>query len=135
MANNDIYVRAWMAECPFLQADTVGENGKLEYGIYPGAANLSYRENVLGERLLSEVQEIDFIFTAKRIYARNADYGFFTNIVKWIDQQNRLMHFPTINEGVVKSVIPDLNQYVSEPNRHEERCQIQITVFYKAYKS
>ena len=135
MANNDIYVRQWMAQCPYLQNSTVGANGKLEYGIYPGSANLSYRENVLGERILTEVQEMSFIFTSKRIYARSADYAFFTNIVKWIDAQNKFMNFPTINEGRVISVVPDLNQYVSEPNRNEERCQIQISITYKAYNS
>lgn len=132
--NNDISVREWMANCPYVSASTVGRNGRLEYGIYPGASNLSYHENVLGERVLNEVQEMSFIFTAKRYYnGANADYSFFSNIVKWIDAQNKAMNFPTINEGTVKSVVPDLNQYVSEPNRGEERCQIQITIGYKAY--
>ena len=133
MANSDIYVREWMSQCPYLQERAVSANGRLEYGIYPGSANVRYRENVLGDRIPDEVQEMSFIFTAKRTYSRSADYGFFTNIVRWIDEQNRRLNFPRINEGIPKSVIPELNQYVSEPNRGEERCQIQITISYKAY--
>lgn len=136
MANNDISVREWMAQCPYVKSQTVAKNGKLEYGIYPGATNTIWRENVLGEKIPSEVQEVEFIFTAKRYYnGANADYSFFSNIVKWIDAQNKLLNFPTINEGIVKSVVPELNQYVSEPNRNEERCQIQIKVTYKPYNS
>ena len=135
MANNDIYVRQWMAQCPYVMASTVGVDGKLEYGIYPGSANLRYRENVLGERVLADVQEMSFVFTAKRMYKTRAEYSFFTNLVKWIDTQNKLMNFPTINEGIVKHVVPALNQYVSEPGRGEERCQIQITLTYKAFNA
>ena len=103
-------------------------------GSSPASANFRYHENVLGERVLDEVQEISFILTAKRTYSgSNADYNFFTNIVKWIDSQNKVLNFPSINEGVVKSVVPELNQYVSEPQRGEERCQIQITITYKAF--
>lgn len=131
MANNDIYVRQWMAQCPYLTASVVGRNGSLEYGIYPGAETQRYRENVLGERILDVQQEMSFIFTAKRTYSGNADYSFFSNIVKWINAQNKALNFPTINGGVVTSVVPEMNQYVSEPNRNEERCQIQITIGYK----
>ena len=128
--NSDISVRKWMGNCPYVK--TAGRN--LECGIFPASANFRYHENVLGERVLDEVQEISFILTAKRTYSgSNADYNFFTNIVKWIDSQNKVLNFPSINEGVVKSVVPELNQYVSEPQRGEERCQIQITITYKAF--
>ena len=135
MTNNDIYVRDWMAKCKYVNPQVVGKNGGLEYGIYPGSMNTIYRENVLGERVPAETQEMIFIFTAKRVYALQSDYGFFTNIVKWIDTQNKLLNFPQINEGVVKSIVPEMTQYVSEPNRGEERCQINITIYYKPYNT
>lgn len=135
--NNDIHIRNWMANCPYVESSTVSQNGKLEYGIYPSSDELRYHENVLGEKIPNEEQEMDFIFTAKRYYtgADADDYTFFSDIVKWINQQNAKGNFPTINEGNVKSVVPSINQYVSEPNRKEERCQIQIQVIYKLYHS
>ena len=133
MENNDIYVRKWMSQCEYVSAFTVAKDGKLEYGIYPSANSPRYRENVLGEMVLEEIQEMSFVITAKRTYTRQADYAFFTNIVKWINEQSRKGNVPRINEGIVKSVVPDLTQYVSEPNRNEERCDIRITLTYKPF--
>ena len=135
MINNDIHVRDWMANCPSVQSSTVSKNGRLEYGIYPNPMTLRFHENVLGEMIPDEIQQMNFIFTAKRYYSgNNASYSFFTDIVKWINTQSQNGNFPQINEGIVKSVVPDLNQYVSEPNRGEERCQIQIKITYKTYQ-
>ena len=135
MINNDIHMRNWMANCPSVMASTVAKDGRLEYGIYPSPMNLRFHENVLGEMIPDDIQQMNFMFTAKRYYnGTNANYSFFTDIVKWINQQSRDGNFPQINEGLVKSVVPDLNLYVSEPNRKEERCQIQIKVTYRTFQ-
>lgn len=131
--NNDISVREWMKACPYVQAKNVQRNGSLEYGIFPSRTNYPYRENVLGERIKQERQVLMFIFTAKRMYnSTNADYSFTSNVIRWINEQNDAMNFPSINEGIVKAVAPEVNQYVSEPNRKEERCQIQISLYYQS---
>ena len=133
MENNDMLVRKWMSQCEYLSAFNVAKDGRLEHGIYPSTDSPRWRMNVLGEMMPDVIQEKSFIFTAKRYYTKQADYAFFTNIVKWISEQNRKGNFPRINDGIVESVVPDLTQYVSEPNRGEERCEIRITIQYKPY--
>lgn len=133
--NNDILIRDWAARCPYLTSSVVSRNGKLEYGIYPSPVNIRYHENVLGENVPDDIQVTDFILTAKRTYTsqNTSSYVFYQSIIEWINTQNMQRRFPKINEGIVTSVIPTLTQYVSEPNRHEERCQIQIQVTYKRF--
>ena len=133
--NNDIYVRDWMKGCPYVQDNFARKNGvkMLEYGIYPSSVQPRYHENVLGELVVDEIQEASFILTAKMQYKDgNANrYSFNENVINWIDEQNRIRNFPKLNEGVVKSVKSRVFQYVSEPNRAEERNEIQIQFTYK----
>lgn len=133
--NNDIYVRDWMAQCPYVQDSFIRRNGgkMLEYGIYPSPVQPNYHENVLGELVADDIQEARFILTAKMQYIDgNAQrYSFFQNVIQWIEEQNKLMKFPRLNEGRVRSVNARIAQYVSEPNRAEERNEIQINFTYK----
>ena len=131
--NNDIHVRDWMKNCPYLQNSTVAKDGRLEYGIYPSPVTTSYHENVLGEMVADEIQEMSFVFTAKREYKtdRASLYAFYQNVFNWVEDQNRIGNFPKINEGRVRSVVPQLSQYVSEPNNGNERSELQIRVTYK----
>lgn len=133
--NNDIYVRDWMAQCPYVRDEFARKNGvsKLEYGIYPSVVQPSYHENVLGELVADEIQEAIFVLTAKMTYkdANSIRYSFYQNVVDWIDEQNKYKHFPRLNEGNVRSVNARVSQYVSEPNRSEERIEVQIRFTYK----
>lgn len=135
--NNDIYVRNWMAQCPYVQNEFAHRNSVklLEYGIYPSVVQPSYHENVLGELVADEIQEARFILTAKMQYLdTNAKrYSFYQNVVEWIEEQNKRGNFPTLNEGKVRSVNARVAQYVSEPNRAEERNEIQINFVYKRH--
>lgn len=137
--NNDIYVRDWMAECPHVQITTQHTNGIriLEYGIYPSVVQPRYHENVLGELVANEKQDARFIFTAKMQYTdKRADrYSFYQNIIDWIEEQNKLKHFPRLNEGIVTYCDARISQYVSEPNRTEERNEIQIRFTYKRFNA
>lgn len=132
--NNDIYVRDWMKNCPYVQDKFARNNGvkSLEYGIYPSPVQMSYHENVLGELVADDTQEAMFILTAKMQYLdSNAQrYSFYQNVIDWIEEQNRKGYFPKLNEGRVKSVNARVSQYVSEPNRSEERNEIQIRFTY-----
>ena len=134
--NNDIYVREWMKGCPYVQESFARKNGvtKLEYGIYPSPVQPYYRENVLGELVPEEIQEAMFILTAKMQYTDGSvsRYSFYQGVIDWIDEQNRRHNFPRLNEGVVRSVNARYSQYVSEPNRAEERNEIQIRFTYKS---
>lgn len=133
--NNDILIRDWMKNCPYLTGEVVAQDGKLEYGIYPSPVTIRYHENVLGEHVPNEIQVIDFILTARRMYttAQTDGYAFYDGIIRWITEQNDRGNFPPLNEGFAKSVIPTLTQYVSEPNKKMERCQIQIEITYKRF--
>ena len=138
VVNNDIYVRDWMAECPYVQDRFARKNGVklLEYGIYPSAVQPYYRENVLGELILEELQEAQFILTAQMQYLDgNAErYSFYNNVIDWIAEQNAIKHFPRLNEGIVRSVSAQRSQYVSEPNKTMERNEIQIRFIYRRNK-
>ena len=133
--NNDIYVRDWMKQCPYVQDEYARRNGTkmLEYGIYPSVVQPSYHENVLGELVADEIQEARFILTAKMSYkdGEAKRYSFYQNVIDWIEEQNKLHNFPKLNEGRVRSVNARVSQYVSEPNRTEERNEIQIRFTYK----
>ena len=133
--NNDIYVRDWMKQCPYVQDDYARRNGVklLEYGIYPSVVQPSYHENVLGELVADEIQEARFILIAKMSYkdGEAKRYSFYQNVIDWIEEQNKSHNFPKLNEGRVRSVNARVAQYVSEPNRTEERNEIQIRFTYK----
>ena len=137
--NNDIYVRDWIKQCPCMQDYFARKNGvkMLEYGIYPSIVQPSYHENVLGELVADEIQEARFILTAKMQY-KDGDtqrFNFYENVIDWIEEQNKLRKFPRLNEGTVRSVNARVSQYVSEPNRAEERNEIQIRFTYKRYNT
>lgn len=131
--NNDIHIRDWMKSCPYLQGNMVARDGRLEYGIYPSPVSTRYHENVLGEMVADELQEMNFVFTAKRGYKDGIAnrYEFYQNIFNWIEEMNRIGNFPIINEGRVISIVPSSSVYVSEPNNGEERSELQIQVTYK----
>ena len=133
--NSDIIVRDWMKQCPYIQDEYARKNGvtSLEYGIYPSVTQPSYHENVLGELVADEIQDALFILTAEIKY-RDADaqrYSNYRNIIEWLDEQNKKMNFPRLNEGRVRSVSSRTSQYVSEPNNFMERFEIQIRFSYK----
>ena len=137
--NNDIYVRDWMAQCPNMQESFAQRRGvkMLEYGIYPSVVQPSYHENVLGELVADDIQEARFILTAKMQY-KDKDakrYSFYQDVIDWIEEQNRKTNFPRLNEGIVKYVSARIAQYVSEPNRAEERNEIQINFKYKRFSN
>jgi len=130
-----MYVRDWMKQCPYLQEESARKSGitSLEYGIYPSAVQPSYHENVLGELVADEIQETLFILTAEIQYRdENAQrYSSYMNILEWLDEQNRKLKFPRLNEGKVRSVNSRVSRYVSEPDKLMERFEIQIRFSYK----
>ena len=129
--NNDIIVRNWVSQCPYVQDSYAVRHGvkKLEYGIYPGEVRTTYRENVLGEMVLDEIQNVVFVLTAEIQYVDgNAErYNFYQNILDWVEEQNRIHNVPNLNNGRVRyATCASPMQYVSEPNNNMERAEIQI---------
>ena len=133
--NNDIIVRDWMKQCPYVQDEFALKNGvtSLEYGIYPSVVQTSYHENVLGELVANEIQEALFVLTAEIKYrdGNARRYSFFQHVCDWIEEQNKALRLPRFNEGIARSVNSRVSQYVSEPNNTMERAEIQIRFTYK----
>jgi hypothetical protein len=134
-------LRAWFRTCPavlntnYFRVDYLAENAT-EYAIYAVPSQINYRENVLGERIPLDVQTLNFIFASKESYGADiqqnlANLGFYDEIVKWVLEQNNTGNFPTINEGVVKSIVPTLTAYPAEVGSDAAKYQIQLQLTYR----
>ena len=138
---NAEYLRDWFRTCPALsqknrfRVDFLAEN-PTEYALYSVPTTISYRENVLGEEIPTDIQTLDFIFASKEQYGADvkqnlSNLGFYESVVNWIIEQNSVRNFPIINEGRVKSIVPTLTQYVAEAGRDSAKYQIQLKLTYK----
>ena len=139
--NNTEQVRAWFRKCPAIsqsnrfRVDYLAEN-PTEYSLFAVPSTISYRENVLGESVPTDLQTIDYIFASKETYGADiqqnlANLGFYDEIVAWIIEQNNLRNFPTISGGTVKSIVPTLTAYPAEVGSDSAKYQIQIKMTYR----
>lgn len=141
--NRYAQLRAWFRTCPVLNkkfhlrvdysADT-----PTEYAIYALPSTIAYRENVLGEMIPNDIQEINFIFASNEYWGADEkqnleNHTVYQEIVAWVNEQNALQNFPKIPEGRVKSIVPTLTQYVTEVSANTARYQIQLKMSYKRY--
>lgn len=139
--NNTEQVRTWLRKCPAISQDNrfrvdyLAEN-PTEYSLFAVPSTISYRENVLGESVPTDLQTIDYIFASKETYGADiqqnlANLGFYDEIVAWIIEQNNLRNFPVINGGTVKSIVPTLTVYPAEVGSDSAKYQIQIKMTYR----
>ena len=139
--NNTEQVRLWLRDCPALsdanrfRVDYLAENAT-EYAIYSVPSQITYRENVLGEEVPTDLQTLNFIFASRESYGPDiqqnlANLGFYDEVIRWIIEQNNLRNFPTINEGRVRSIVPTLTPYVVDGGSDAARYQIQIRMTYR----
>lgn len=139
--NNIARLRRWFRSCPLLRpenpfnVDYLGE-ACTEYALFASPASIATFENVLGERVPKDEQELDFIFMLQDTYGNDvqqnvAAYGLLHGIVAWIIEQNAKGNLPMIQEGTVKSIMPTLTPYVSAANPNSARYQIQIKLKYR----
>ena len=74
--NNVEQLRLWFRECPAISkhkrfgVDYVSES-PTEYAIYAVPSALKYHENILGERMLDDIQTQNFIFASKEPYGQD----------------------------------------------------------------
>lgn len=141
--NNVEHLRAWFRNCPVLsrdnhfRVDNMAEE-PVEYSLYSVPSTINYRENVLGERVPTDIQTVDFIFASKEYYGLDErqnikNFGMYQDIVQWILEQNRLNNLPLMNEGRVLYITPSNTQYVAVPDVDSARYQIQLTITYRRY--
>ena len=139
--NNIEELRTWFRTCPvILSSNRFGINHvsekPTEYAIYSVPSNLQYRENVLGERVLADIQTENYIFASKESYGADIEQniailGWYQAVVAWIIEQNNVGNYPRINEGEVRSILPTLSAYPAEVGSSVAKYQIQIAVLYK----
>ena len=141
--NNAERLRAWLLDCPALQAaayfgaDYLGENAT-EYAVISVPSNLRYRENILGKMVLRETQEQNFIFAAKVPYGsdvqQNLDnLGFFQDVATWIQEQSLSGNLPEWDDGTVTAVSVSSTGAPMQTGSDAARYQFQIKVIYKIH--
>ena len=134
-------VREWLNGCPALsvnnrfRVDFLAENAT-EYALYSAPSPLQYRENVLGEFVLRDIQTLNFIFASREAYGADvqqnlANLAFYEEVMAWIIEQNNLHNFPVISEGRVLTIVPTLTPFVVDGGVDSARYQIQIRMTYR----
>lgn len=139
--NNIEELRAWFRTCPaIISNNRFGVNHvsekPTEYALYSVPSTLLYRENVLGERVLQDIQTENYIFASKENYGADIEQnmavlGWYQSVVAWIIEQNNAGNFPTIADGVVRSILPTLSAYPAEVGSSVAKYQIQLSVSYR----
>ena len=138
--NNTASMRTWLRSCPQIEsarlfgADYLGDEESYSLDVTPTA--LKYRENILGDMVLQEKQEQNFVFASRDPYG--ADYrqnldnlAFFQAVAKWIIDQNNARNFPEWEGGEVVAIVPTLSAYPITMGSAFARYQIQIKVTYR----
>ena len=138
--NNTASMRTWLRSCPQIErarlfgADYLGDEESYSLDVTPTA--LKYQRNILGEDLLREEQEQNFVFASREAYG--ADYrqnldnlAFFQAVAKWVIDQNNARNFPDWEGGEVVAIVPTLSAYPITMGSAYARYQIQIKVTYR----
>ena len=139
--NNIEELRGWFRGCPAVSGRLrFGVNHlpekPTEYALYSVPSNLAYRENVLGERVLADIQTENYIFASKENYGSDIEQnmavlGWYQTIVAWIITQNNAGIFPAMDNGKILSILPTLSAYPAEVGSSVAKYQIQIAVNYR----
>lgn len=138
--NNAGALRAWLRQCPAVQAarafgtDYLADEASYSLDMTPSA--LRYRENILGEMVLRETQEQNFVFASRDPYGADfqqnlENLAFFQAVSAWIIEKNNAREFPAWEGGEVTAIVPTLSAYPMTMGSAFARYQIQIKVTYR----
>ena len=138
--NNAGAVLAWLRTCPDVErarvfgADYLGDEESYSLDVTPTA--LKYRENILGDMVLRETQEQNFVFASRDPYGAEfqqnlANLAFFQAVCAWIIDRNNARSFPAWEGGEVTAIVPTLSAYPISLGSAFARYQIQIKVTYR----
>ena len=138
--NNAGALRAWLRQCPTVErkrlfgADYLADNESYSLDATPTA--LKYRENILGDMVMRETQEQNFVFASRDPYGaefqQNLDnLGVMQDVSAWIIEQNNARNFPTWDGGEVTAIVPTLTAYPISMGSAFARYQMQIKVTYR----
>lgn len=140
-SNSLTNLRLWLRECPFLpkrnplRVDFIGDDDE-EYSIQQSPSALQYRENVLGEFVPRETQNLNFSLRFRLPFGQDVNQNlensaFCQAVCGWIQEQNAQRHFPKIAEGIVIGLVPSLSPYVAEAGEETAIYQVQLQITYK----
>ena len=140
LTNNVQAMRAWLRQCAALErsrvfgADYLADEESYSLDVTPTA--LKYRENILGEMVLRETQEQNFVFASRDPYGadiqQNLDnLGVMQQVSAWIIDQNTARNFPDWEGGEVTAIVPTLSAFPISMGSAYARYQIQIKVTYR----
>ena len=140
MTNNVRSMRAWLRQCTALEstrafgADYLADEESYSLDVTPTAQR--YRENILGEMVLRETQEQNFVFASRDPYGadlqQNLDnLGVMQQVSAWIIDQNNARNFPDWEGGEVTAIVPTLSAFPITLGSAYARYQIQIKVTYR----
>ena len=138
--NNAAAMRVWLRGCPSVErgrlfgADYLADDESYSLDVTPTA--LQYRENILGEMVLRENQEQNFVFASRDPYGaefqQNLDnLGVMQDVSAWIIEQNNARNFPQWEGGEVTAIVPTLSAYPIAMGSAYARYQMQIKVSYR----
>ena len=133
-------MRTWLRQCPTVErkrlfgADYLADNESYSLDVTPTA--LRYRENILGDMVLRETQEQNYVFASRDPYGaefqQNLDnLGVMQDVSAWIIEQNNARNFPTWEGGEVTAIVPTLTAYPISMGSAFARYQMQIKVTYR----
>lgn len=138
--NNTASIRTWLRGCTDIErnrvfgADYLADNESYSLDVTPTA--LRYRENILGETVLQEKQEQNYVFASREPYGDEYqqnlnNLAFFQAVFAWIISQNNARNFPQWEGGEITSIVPTLSAYPITMGSAYARYQIQIKVTYR----
>ena len=138
--NNAGALRAWLRQCPTVErkrlfgADYLADNESYSLDVMPTA--LKYRENILGEYVLRETQEQNFVFASREPYGdafrQNLDnLGVMQDVAAWIIDRNNARDFPDWEGGDVVGIVPTISGYPIAMGSAFARYQIQLKITYR----
>jgi len=134
-------IKTWFRSCEYLSAsnrfqiDNLGTK-PTEYAIFMNPSTLATFIDITGEVRVNSIQEVTFSFCSRESYSTDvlqqlANLGFYDSIIDWVLTQNKNKSFPTIDEGVVLSVVPTTTQYLFAVGSDSGRYQIQMKLTYR----
>lgn len=144
ITNNSIEaVRQWFRTCPLLNGERVGVNyigdRATSFAVVASPSAISTHQNVLGEDIPDDIQQLNFSFAATDAYGAdilvNASVQkLYDDIVQWILDQNSARRFPDLRHlGAVRSVTPTLTAYPSQVGADTAVYRIQLKIMYRRY--
>lgn len=137
--NNTGALRTWLRRCPAIErgrtfgVDYLAENGSYSLDATPTA--LRYRENILGEHVMRDVQEQNFVFASRDPYGDDFqqnlnNLGVMQDVAAWIIDRNNARDFPKWESGEVDGITVNASPYPTSMGSAFARYQIQIKVTY-----